>query len=65
VGQAVIANGSRVQIQYGTETVDGVLIATAPAGTENTLMFIVTRVEDEKKSVSISHEGQSYPSVIQ
>ncbi len=65
VGQAVIENGSRVQIQYGTETVDGVLIDTAPAGTENTLIFIVTRVEDEKKPVSISHEGQSYPSVIQ
>jgi hypothetical protein len=65
VAQAVIENGSRVQIQYGTETVDGVLVDTAPAGAENTLMFIVTRVEDEKKPVSISHEGQSYPSVIQ
>jgi folate-binding protein YgfZ len=64
-GQAVIENGSRVQIQYETETVDGTLVDTAPAGTENTLMFIVTRVEDEKKPVSITHEGQSYPSTIQ
>jgi folate-binding protein YgfZ len=64
VGQAVIESGSRVQIQYGTETVDGVLVDTAPAGTENTLMFIVTRVEDEKKPVSITYEGQSYPLAI-
>jgi folate-binding protein YgfZ len=63
-GQAVIENGSRLQIQYETETVDGSLIDTAPAGTENTLMFIVTRVEDEKKPVSITHEGQSYPLAI-
>ena len=65
MGQPVIDNGSRVQIQYETETVDGVLIDTAPAGKENTLMFIVTRVEDEKKPVSINHEGQSYRSAIQ
>ena len=65
MGQPVIENGSRVQIQYDSETVDGVLIDTAPAGKENTLMFIVTRVEDEKKPVSITHEGQSYRSAIQ
>jgi folate-binding protein YgfZ len=64
-GQAVIKSGSRVQLQYETKTVDGSLIDTAPAGTENTLMFIITRVEDEKKPVSITHEGQSYPSAIQ
>ena len=65
VGQAVIENGSRVQIQYATETANGILVDTAPAGTENTLMFIITRVDDEKKPVSISHEGQSYPSAIE
>jgi len=65
VGQVVIENGSRVQIQYATETVNGTLVDTAPAGTENTLMFIITRVEDEKKPVSINHEGQSYPSAIE
>ncbi len=64
VGQAVIENGSRVQIQYGAETVNGVLIDSAAAGTENTLMFIVTRVEDEKKPISITYEGQSYPLAI-
>ena len=65
VGQVVIENGSRVQIQYATETVNGTLVDSAPAGTENTLMFIITRVEDEKKPVSINHEGQSYPSAIE
>ncbi len=65
VGKAVMESGSRVQIQYEAETVDGTLVDTAPEGTDNTLMFIVTRVEDEKKPVSISHEGQSYPSAIQ
>jgi folate-binding protein YgfZ len=65
MGQPVIENGSRVQIQYETETVDGSLIDTAPAGTENTLMFIITRVDDDKKPVSITHEGQSYPLAIQ
>ncbi len=65
MGQAVIQNGSRVQVQYKTESVDGTLVDTAPAGTENTLMFIVTRLEDDKTPVSITHEGQSYPSAIQ
>ena len=65
MGQPVIDNGSRVQIQYESETVDGSVIDTAPAGTENTLMFIVTRVEDEKKPVSITHEGRSYTTAIQ
>ncbi|MEE8339281.1 MAG: hypothetical protein V3R56_04000 [Xanthomonadales bacterium] len=65
MGQAVIENGSRVKIQYETEMVDGALVDTAPAGTKNTLMFIVTRVEEEKQPVSISHEGQSYPSVME
>ncbi len=63
--QPVMESGSRVQIQYEAETVDGTLVDTAPEGTENTLMFIITRVEDEKKPVSITHEGQSYPSAIQ
>ena len=58
--QPVMESGSRVQIQYEAETVDGTLVDTAPEGTENTLMFIITRVEDEKKPVSISHESQSY-----
>lgn len=62
MGQAVIENGSRVQIQYAAETVNGTLIATVPAGEENTLMFIVSRVEGKKTPVSITHEGQSYPS---
>jgi len=65
VGQAVIENGSRVQIQYATETVNGTLVDSAHAGKENTLMFIITRVEDEKKPVSINHEGRSYPSAIE
>jgi folate-binding protein YgfZ len=65
MGRAVIENGSRVQLQYETETVNGTLVDTAPAGTENTLMFIVTRVEDKKRPVSITYEGQTYPSVIQ
>ncbi len=65
VGRAVIKNGSRVQIQYATQTVAGILVDSAPAGTENTLMFIITRVEDEKKPVSITHEDQSYPSAIE
>ncbi len=60
-GQIRTENGSRVQVQYETESVDGILIDTAPAGTENTLLFIVTRVADEKKPVSITHEGQTYP----
>jgi folate-binding protein YgfZ len=64
-GQTGIENGSRVHIQYETGTVDGTLVDTVPAGTENTLMFIVTRVEDKKRPVSITHEGQTYPSVTQ
>jgi folate-binding protein YgfZ len=64
MGQAVPGNGSRVQIQYENETAGGALVDTAPAGTKNTLMFIVTRVEDEKKPVSITLEGQSYPVAI-
>lgn len=64
IGQAIPENGSRVQIQYESETVGGTLVDSAPAGTENTLLFIVTRVEDEKKPVSITHEGQSYPVAI-
>ena len=60
-GQTRTENGSRVQVQYETEAVDGILIDTAPAGTENSLMFIVTRVADEKKPVSITHESQTYP----
>jgi hypothetical protein len=60
MGQPVMESGSRVQIQYEAETVDGTLVDTAPEGTENTLMFIITRVEEEKKPVSISHESQSY-----
>jgi len=56
--QPVMESGSRVQIQYEAETVDGTLVDTAPEGTENTLMFIITRVEDEKKPVSISHESR-------
>ncbi len=65
LGQAAIENGSRVQIQYESDTVDGALVDTAPAGTENTQLFIVTRVEDGKKPVSITHEGQSYPTAIE
>ena len=65
VGQAVIENGSRVQIQYETATVNGTLLDSAPAGTENTLLFIITRVEDEQKPVSIGHEGQTFPSAIE
>ncbi len=65
MGQAVIENGSRVQIQYETGTVGGTLVDSAPAGPGNTLMFIITRVEDEKKPVSITHDGQSYPSLPQ
>jgi hypothetical protein len=64
-GQTGIENGSRVHIQYETGTVDGTLVDTVPAGTENNLMFIVTRVEDKKRPVSITHEGQTYPSVTQ
>lgn len=65
MGQVVIENGSRVQLDYETETVTGTLVDTAPAGTENTLMFIITRVEDERKPVSITHEGQSYPVAVE
>jgi len=64
IGQAVPENGSRVQIQYENETAGGTLVDTAPAGAENTLMFIVTRVEDEKKPVSITHEDQSFAVAI-
>jgi len=63
-GQASIESGSRVEIQYGDETVNGILVDTAPAGTENSLMFIITRVDEEKKPVSVSYDGKSYPSVI-
>ena len=63
-GQAVIENGSRVQIQYGDDSVNGILVDSASAGKESTLMFIITRVEDDKKPVSVTHDGQSYPSVI-
>ena len=63
-GQPKIENGSRVHIQYETESVAGTLVDTAPAGTENTLMFIVTRLEDGKKPVSITHEEQSYQTII-
>lgn len=65
MGQAVMESGSRVQIQYESEMLDGTLVDTAPAGTENTLLFIITRVEDEKKPVSITHDGQSYSSVTE
>ena len=60
VGPAVVENGSRVQIQYESKTANGILLDSAPAEKENTLMFIITRVEDGMEPVSISHEGQSY-----
>lgn len=60
VGRDVIENGSRVQIKYENETIDGTLVATAPAGTQNTLLFLITRLQDEMTPVSITHKGQSY-----
>jgi folate-binding protein YgfZ len=61
IGRAEIENGSRVQIQYQSQTANGVLVDTALSGSENTLMFIITRVEDNKQPVSITHEDKSYP----
>ncbi len=65
IGKVVIENGSRVKVDYEDESANGILVDTAPAGSENTLMFIITRAEDEKKPASITHDGQSYSSVIQ
>lgn len=53
-------NGSRLQIQYEDDAVSGTLIDSAPAGKENTLLFVITRVVEGKKPVSIDHEGHSY-----
>ncbi len=60
-GQPLIESSSRVEIDYEDETVNGTLVDTVPAGKENTLMFIITRVDEEKKPLSVSYNGQTYP----
>ncbi len=59
-GQTEIENGSAVQVQYKTETINGTLIDSAPAPGNHTLLFIVTRTSEEKSPLSVNHEGRSY-----
>ncbi len=60
-GQVETQNGSAVKVQYGTESVNGTLIDSAPAPEANTLLFIVTRVLDDQKPISITCREQCYP----
>jgi len=59
-GQAGIANRSKVQVTYESESIDGILVDSAPAENGNTLLFIVTRPSDGEQAKSISFEGQVY-----
>ena len=59
-GHSDMENGSKLQVQYEEAAVSGTLIDSAPAGKESTLLFIITRVEEDKKPVSISYNEQSY-----
>ena len=59
-GHSGLASGSKLQVRYEGEASSGTLIDSAPAGEENTLLFIITRDVEGKKPVSIEHEGQSY-----
>jgi folate-binding protein YgfZ len=59
-GQARIVNRSKVQVIYKSESIDGLLVDSAPAENGNTLLFIVTRPSDGGQAESISFEGQSY-----
>jgi len=61
-GHSDMGNGSKLQVQYEDEAVSGTLIDSAPAGKESTLLFIITRVEEDKKPVSIKHNEQTYNS---
>jgi folate-binding protein YgfZ len=59
-GQCGIRNGSVLQINYGTESINGTLVDSAPAENENTLLFIVTRNMDGEKPASITYESSSF-----
>ena len=61
-GHSDMENGSRLQVQYAEAAVSGTLIDSAPAGEESTLLCIITRVEEDKKPISIKHNEQTYNS---
>ena len=60
-GETGFVSGSRVQIIYGADSVNGTLVDFAAAPEQNTLLFLVTRGVEAEVPKSVVFEGHSYP----
>jgi len=59
-GRCGIGNGSVLQVNYGTKSINGTLVDSAPAENQNTLLFIVTRNMNGEEPASITFESSSF-----
>jgi len=59
-GSVELENASKLELQYPGESVSGALIDSAVNEAGDTVLFIVTNLQEEAKPESITFDGKSY-----